>query len=234
MSDPPYASLNLGLHTGDAAANVVENRRRFLDALGMRIEDAVVGEQVHEAGVAEATAADRGRGARTLRDALPKVDALVTGTAGLVLVGLFADCLPIFFVNPLRRRVGLAHAGWRGTVAGVAQAALCGMVSAGGGPEEVWVALGPAIGPCCYEVGDEVLQAFSKRWGPEVISRSRRGRPSVDLALANRLLLVELGVEPGRIDAAGICTACRTDLFFSHRVLGPATGRMAAAIALGR
>jgi len=233
VSPSPFASLNLGYRTGDEAARVTENRRRFVEALGARLDQVICAEQVHGAGVARVDARDRGRGAEDPGSSVPGVDALATSEAGCLLLLCFADCVPVFLADRRRRAVALAHAGWRGSLAGVAEAAAAEMGRLGVDPGELVVAVGPCIKPCCYEVSPELAQRFADRFGDEVVRRTRWGAPSVDLAEANRRALEALGVPKASIYIEPECTACRTDLYFSHRAEGGATGRMAAVIGLG-
>ena len=232
VSRPPFATLNLGLHTADRAGDVRENRRRWLQSLGFELEAAVYPEQVHGAGVAVVDGQSRGRGAETSEDAVGGVDALVTLEPGVVLVASFADCLPILFAAEDGRAVAVAHAGWRGTIAGVARETVNVLERCGIRAGALKVALGPCIKPCCYEVSDELYQRFRNELGSDSVGRTRTGRPAVDLAGANRSVLVSLGVDPAAIDVCPLCTSCRTDLFFSYRAERGVTGRMAAAVGI--
>lgn len=232
VSPPPFASLNLGYHTGDDGARVTENRRRFLASLGARLDDAICAEQVHSAAVRRVGAPDRGRGAADPHTPVPGVDALATGDAGSLLLLCFADCVPVFLADRRQGAVALAHAGWRGSLAGVVEAAVAEMGRLGVEPAALVAALGPCIKPCCYEVSPELAQRFTARFGPGVARRSRRGAPSIDLAEANRRALEASGVPGASIYVEPECTACRTDRYFSHRAEGGATGRMAAVIGL--
>lgn len=232
VSRPPFATLNLGLHTGDDAHAVVANRKAALATLGLSLDDAVAAEQVHGERVAEVGASHRGMGAFEYASAVRGVDALITSAKGVALFGYFADCLPVLISDRQGAWIGLAHAGWKGSVLGIASNAVRALKSRGVGAERLRVALGPCIGPCCYEVGDEVALAFQERYGDSVVKRTRSGKRSVDLTLANTLALIAEGVAPDSIIQSRLCTACRTDLFFSHRVEGPQTGRIAAVIAL--
>lgn len=232
VSRYPYATLNLGLHTGDRMEDVIENRRRFLERLGASLDASVSAEQVHGAGVAHVDSRSAGRGARSYADSVPGADALVTTESGLILLAYFADCLPILMAARDGSAVAVAHAGWRGTIAGVAPESVAALQRLGVPPENLVVALGPCIQPCCYEVGEELYDRFLRDIGPEAVDRTRSGRPALALAKANWRLLVARGVAPGAIEMSSFCTACRTDLFFSHRAEKGATGRIAAAIGL--
>lgn len=231
VSRPPFDSLNFGLHVGDDVELVLENRRRLCQVFGMSASTLVAGEQVHGARVAVVTAADMGRGAARAEEAIPGVDALVTRERGPLLIGFFADCVPVLLVDPETPAVGLVHAGWRGTWQGVAARAVEAMVRAfGTRPQSLEAVLGPSIGPCCYEVGPEVVERFAN-WAVSPI-RARNGRMYLDLWAANRHLLTAAGVPAGNICTAAICTRCRSDRFFSYRAAGGRTGRMAAVIGL--
>lgn len=232
VSAPPYATLNMGFHTGDEAAAVAANRRRFLEALGIPLENVIGAEQVHGGGVARVGKGERGRGARDRESAIAGVDALVTADPGSLLLLCFADCLPVFLVDRRRRAVALAHAGWRGSVAGVSEATVAELGRLGVEASDLVAALGPCIKPCCYEVSPELARRFAARFGEEAVGRTGWGAPSIDLAEANRLSLLRLGIPEASIFVEQACTACRTDLYYSHRFEGGTTGRMAAVLAL--
>lgn len=229
VSAPPYRSLSLGLHVGDDANLVLENRRRFARALGVDVRSLVAGEQVHGTRVEVVTSAHRGRGALARADALSGVDAMVTDVPGLVLFGLFADCVPVFIYDSRRRAVGLAHAGWQGTVGGIAGRTVQTLADAfGSRPSDCYAAVGPAIGPCCYEVGEDVADRFRDMDADSVVDGE--GRPRVNLWEANTRQLQEAGIPREHISVARLCTRCLQETFFSHRGDGGSTGRMAAAI----
>ena len=228
VSPAPFDSLNLGLLTDDAGANVVENRRRLCAALGFEPERIAYGRQVHGATLALAGAfaspALPSRGSFVVpwttkepRDGLEEVDGQVVrepGVAGLVFT---ADCLPVAVRGP--GGVAMLHCGWRGLAAGI----LARGVAAVGATE---AAIGPGIGPCCYEVGPEVLTAFSQLTADGPISHDMGDESAhrrLDLAEVARRLLRDAGVE--RVEAAGLCTSCEVGLFFSHRRDAGRTGR---------
>ena len=198
VSAGPYASLNLSLNVGDDAAAVLENRRRAAAALGAGPEDAVFCEQVH-GGVAEMVgASDRGRGTRASADAVPGADALVTADPGTVLAIMAADCVPVVLYDPVAHVLACAHAGWRGTVARAAAAAVAAMRSLGTRPADVIAGIGPAIAPDRYQVGAEVAEAAAGAFGdraPTVLRATGPGQWQFDLWTANRLILTG-GVSP--------------------------------------
>ncbi|MEO8499671.1 MAG: peptidoglycan editing factor PgeF [Vicinamibacteria bacterium] len=159
----------------------------------------------------------------------PEADAAITSRAAELLAIETADCLPVLVVDPIHRRVAAAHAGWRGTAARVAEAAVHRLVEAGSKPADLLAALGPAIGPCCYEVGPDVEQAMGVRGEPFFVP-GPGDRKHLDVAAANRAQLEECGVRPERIDRVNLCTRCRQDLFFSYRRDGASAGRMISVI----
>lgn len=231
VSDEPFRSLNLGLHVGDDEDRVRTNREKVCRALGVDAASLVVGEQVHGTNVARVDAAHRGRGARRAVDAIPGVDALITDSPGVVLFGLFADCVPVLLYDPERRAIGLAHAGWKGTVGHIAGGTVRAMANAfGSRPQACFAAIGPSIGPCCYEVGQDVAARFQEA-DATVVHRRGNGY-YVDLWTANVRQLEAAGVPTDQITVARLCTRCVKEQFFSHRGDGGRTGRIAAAIGL--
>lgn len=228
--DAPYDSLNLGLHVGDDPETVLLNRERWLLEWNASWNDVVIGEQVHGVKVHVAQASDSGRGGRDLKSVLPGVDGLVTQSSQ-GLMAFFADCVPVYFYHPVLGAVGIAHAGWKGTVGKIVLEVLRKLEVLGGKPNECWAALGPSIGPCCYEVDEHVMRLFSEAFNKTPFIRlTRPGHGMLDLWEVNRQLLLAGGVLPENIASASICTACHTDRFFSHRREGPNTGRMAGWI----
>jgi YfiH family protein len=230
VSAGSYATLNLSFSVGDDPASVVENRRRAAAAIGASLDDLVFAHQVHGRGVAVVSAADRGRGARDPGGAVPATDALVTRDPGVVLAVLAADCVPVVLTDPAARVLACAHAGWRGTVAGVTTAALAAMAELGARPENVIAALGPGIGPDRFQVGAEVVAALREAFGPAADELARpdgTGRWLADLWAANRLALARAGVPEHQIHTAAVPTGGEDGMFFSHRASAPC-GRFAA------
>lgn len=232
---------DLSFVTGGAGAAVFASRRAWVGRIGGNAGRVVAARQVHGAAVARVTAADRGRGARAIAEAIPDTDALVTDAPDTPLLLCFADCAPILFHDPVRGVVGLAHAGWRGTVADVAGATVRALGEHfGSRPADIRAGIGPAIGPCCYVVGRDVIDGWAALDVAEGAELGRVVRPMAgsagqwyfDLPLANRLLLERAGLRPEHIEDAGACTACNVEHFFSHRAERGQTGRFAAIIQL--
>jgi YfiH family protein len=229
-----YATLNLSFAVGDDAANVRENRRRVAAALGAPLDAFVFAAQVHGHRVAVVSAADRGRGALAAHDAIGPADALVTAEPGTVLAILVADCVPIVLYDPATHVLACVHAGWRGTVARTAQAALAAMRSLGTRPRDVVAGIGPSIAPGAYRVGEEVADAARDAFGERAETLLRPAGPGrwlFDLPAANRHGLRTAGVPDSRIHTAATPTGPDPGLFFSHRAERPC-GRFALAARL--
>lgn len=226
VSPQPWQSLNVGGTVGDERARVVENRRRSFEAVERSLESIYDPWQVHSANVL-VVEAPRGAGD------FVQADALLTDNPAVTLFMRYADCVPIFLFDPVRGAVGLVHAGWLGTVRRVAAAAVETMARVyGSSPSDILAALGPAVGPDHYPVGEEVAAAVRATFGelaPSVL-QLRDGEVHFDLWLANRLQLEQAGV--GNIETAGLCTACHVDDWYSHRAEGGHTGRFGALLAL--
>ncbi len=163
----------------------------------------------------------------------PEADASVTGHEGHLLAIETADCLPILIVDPVQKRVAAAHAGWRGSAARVAVEAVNRLIAMGSDPRRLLASLGPAIGPCCYEVGPEVEEAFGAQ-GAAFFKQGPSVRKHLDVVAANRAQLEESGVRSANIDSLDLCTRCREDLFFSYRRDGANAGRMISVVGFSR
>ena len=235
VSAAPYASLNLALHVGDDAAAVRENRNRFCAALGLDARAIVTPEQVHGDVIYQAKREDAGRGSMSYDDAIKGTDALMTNESGLPLMLCYADCTPIVMLDPVHHAAAVAHGGWKGTVSLIAAKTIAAMGEAyGTRPEDVLVGIGPAIGPCCYEVGNDVAARFDDVFADDAkkIVSVVNGKKHVNLWAANKAQLVKAGVLPEHIDAADVCTSCNHELFYSYRAENGKTGRIASIIAL--
>lgn len=208
-STAPYASLNLSFVSGDDPGAVRANRARVVRALGAAPEAWTSGRQIHDARAARIGVADRGAGATEPGTAIEGVDVLWTDEPGIPLAVLTADCAPILLADPARGRIGVVHAGWRGLIAGVVEAG----VSCLGTPGALRAWVGPTIGPCCYEVGDEVAGPAADALGDEVVRIGER--PHLDLWRGVVGALRRSGVTD--IALAMLCTRCEPHRFFSHR-----------------
>lgn len=241
-SAAPFDSLNMSMSVPDERDRVYANRRRVYGLYGRDTDTVVHAHLVHGADVARVTQADNGTW-------VEHVDGLITDQPGTVLSMNFADCAPIFLYDPRRHAIGLGHAGWRGTVVDLPGAMVRAMAEQfGSDPADLVAAVGPCIGPCCYEVGADVIAAVEAAFAePDSLlppptddgpwrqdngdQRSVVGRRFFNLPAANRLNLANAGVQT--IEMSEYCTACRTDLFFSHRAEKGRTGRFGTVFALG-
>jgi purine-nucleoside/S-methyl-5'-thioadenosine phosphorylase / adenosine deaminase len=209
-SAPPFDSLNLGFATGDDAESVTSNRARLLEDLGLQSENVVKLSQVHGTRVWRVPDATAHEG-----------DGLWTNEPGIALAVGVADCVPVFVWDVRSSRIALVHAGWRGTAAGIVGQAIGALCAAGSRTADLRLALGPCIGPCCYTVGADVASRF-----PRTAVAQRDGAIALDLRHANRLQGEACGLSPDQLHTDPPCTGCNTETFYSHRRLGPRTGRM--------
>lgn len=237
VSAAPFDSLNMSFSSGDAPLAVKENRRRFLSAAGILPEDAVSCHQVHGTHVEIVGKADCGRGALSGETAIAGCDGLLTAASGVPLTMNFADCTPIFLYDPVRRAAAVVHGGWRGTAGDIAGKTVRLMEETyGSRPSDILAGIGPAIRMCCFEVGEDVTEAFRRMFPEEDMAALCRekgeGKFLFDLAEANRRLLLRAGVRADHIEDSGLCTYCRDDLFFSYRKSGGRTGRHMGVIML--
>ena len=224
-------SLNLGIHRGDDPKNVYENYRRLGAAVGFTPEQTVFTHQTHTDLVARVGAADRGFG--LFREVEPERDGICTNEPGVALVCFSADCTPVLLHDPVRRAVAAIHAGWRGTAKGIVARCVEAMTREfGTDPEDLQAAVGPCIGPCCFEtdrnVPEAMLDALGEAAAPLIRQAGEKYYP--DLKGLNALWLRRAGVQT--IDLSCDCTRCQPDRFWSHRFHGPARGSLAAVIML--
>lgn len=222
-SPAPFASLNVSVRRGDRPENVQRNREIIAQSFGFTPDRLVLAHQIHGDNFHILTD----------QDSLPlygilEGDGFITDRPGVVLCVKTADCVPVLLADGKKKVVAAVHAGWRGTARGIAgKAVRIFRERFASVPEDLWAAIGPAIGPCCYEVDDKVRREFENHPGIEkpLKPAAKKGHWMLDLALANRLQLEAAGVSAGQIGAAGVCTSCRRDAFFSHRAEGETTGR---------
>ena len=234
VSEGMWASLNLGVGRGDDPDHVRENYRRFFQAVGAEGGRIAVTNQVHGGAVRTVTTAD----VRPDPCGKPpyEADGLMTDLPGVALVVYSADCIPILFYDPVRRVIAAAHAGWRGTAAGIAAAAVDRMKNVYGcRPEDILAAVGPGIGPDCFETHEDVPNAMTAALSTAVlrhITIKENGKFAVDLKAINAMRLEGAGLDPEHIAVSSLCTSCHPEMFWSHRKLGTSRGSMAAAIQL--
>ena len=234
VSEGMWESLNLGVSRGDNPDHVKENYRRFLAAIGADGTRTASSNQVHGGVVRTVTTAD------VKDDLYGKVsyeaDGLMTDLPGVTLLVYTADCIPILFYDPVRRAVAAVHAGWRGTAAGIASQAVERMRDVYGcRPGDILAAIGPGIGPDCFETHEDVPNAMTAALSTAVLQHIKikaNGKFSVDLKGINAMRLGQAGLAADHIAVSSLCTACHPEMFWSHRRLGTSRGSMAAAIQL--
>ncbi|UNK20114.1 peptidoglycan editing factor PgeF [Paenibacillus sp. N3/727] len=238
----PYDSLNLALHVGDDPEDVIVNRKLTAETLGFSFEDWTCGEQVHSSRVAVIGLEERGRGSLTRQSAIQDTDGLLTNIPGVLLTSFYADCVPLYFWDPVHHAVGLAHAGWKGTVLEIASRMVERMSDEFGScTGDIRTAIGPSIGQCCYEVDDKVmskvndlgLSAPGNNDGSGFFYTDKgNGKFMLNLKELNRHIMIKAGILTDHIECTSWCTSCRNDLFFSYRKDGGTTGRMASWIGM--
>lgn len=237
-----FSSMNLSFTRGDDPEAVRINFRRIAEAMGTEYKNFVFTDQTHTVNVRKVTACDAGKGLiceRGYRD----VDGLITDVPGLVLSTFYADCVPLYFLDPVHRAIGLSHSGWRGTVGRMGAATVKAMQREyGTRPKDLLCAVGPSICRDCYEVGEDVALAFREEFAgreAEVLApadQSRRPQDEkkyyLDLWKANEIVLTEAGVLPEHIAVTDICTCCNHELLFSHRGSGGKRGNLGGFLSL--
>lgn len=234
VSSGECATLNLGFNRKDERENVLENYKRVARALSINYRNMVFSNQVHDNKIKNVNEEDRGKGIVSVSD-IAGIDGLVTNCREVALVTFYADCVPVFFFDPTEKVIGVSHSGWRGTVKKIAAVTIQKMVSDYGcRPENIRIAIGPSIGQCCFEVGEEVYTEFAGQipWSEIYCKKTGESKWHIDLQGIIHRTLAETGVPGANITSAGICTKCNKELFFSHRGDNGKTGSLAGIIQL--
>lgn len=244
VSEGMFSSMNLSFTRGDEKAAVEKNYRRLAEVLEVSYEKFVLTDQTHTVNVRKVTAADAGKGLVCDRD-YKDVDGLITDEPGLVLSAFFADCVPLYFVDPVHRAIGISHSGWRGTVLRMGAVTLAEMARAyGSRPEDVLCAIGPSICQDCYEVSADVAEVFAREFTanvPEILRESPKNEQLVaaeekkyqlNLWRANEIVLQEAGIIPAHMAVTDICTCCNSEVLFSHRASHGKRGNLGGFLCL--
>ena len=231
-----FSSMNLNFKRGDDPDAVMENYRRMAAALNMRVEDMVLSDQTHTTNVRVITEEDRGKGILRPQD-YSDVDGMITNVPGIVLVTSYADCVPLYFVDPVRKAIGLSHSGWKGTVGHIGQKTVWKMHEVyGSEPKDIVVAIGPSICQSCYEVSDDVAEAFRANFtadeAADILLDKGNGKYQLDLWKANWYVLTDAGILPEHLSVTDLCTACHPDLLWSHRKTNGQRGGLSAFLSL--
>ena len=238
VSQGIYESMNLSFTRGDNEDAVRENYRRLSDAMGFSMEDIVTSDQTHTTNVRVVTEEDSGNGITKPRP-YTDVDGMITNVPGLVLATFYADCVPLFFVDPVHKAIGLSHSGWRGTVGKIGKVTVEKMAEEfQTDPSELYAAIGPSICQDCYEVSEDVILEFQKYYREdcqsELYYRKENGKYQLNLWRANEIVMEEAGILPENIHTTQWCTCCNPELLYSHRASKGKRGNLAAFLGLKR
>jgi len=236
VSQGCYASLNLSFTRGDDEAAVRENYHRIAKSIGVKCENMVLSQQTHTTNVRVVTEKDKGKGIVKPLD-YTDVDGMVTNIHGICLVTFYADCVPLYFVDPVQKAIGLSHSGWRGTVGKIGKETIRKMEEQyGSDPKDILAAVGPSICKDCYEVSEDVILEFQKnfkeRYWKDLFYRKENGKYQLDLWKANEIIFKESGILPEHIAVTNVCTHCNSEMLYSHRTSGERRGNLAAFLAL--
>lgn len=220
VSEGIYATMNLGFKTADEPENIHKNYDIICQSIGLNSKNLTLTDQTHTANIKIITKKDIGKGFSQPQD-YHDIDGIITNLPGVPLSVVHADCVPLLFTDPVKKIVGAAHAGWRGTVGNIA----ANMVQAFtehfySDPKDIWMGIGPSIGPCCYEVDQPVADIFLAHpllVNGNAIKPTAPGKYHINLQQVNRLVAEAVGLQPEHITDIGLCTNCHKDIFFSHR-----------------
>ncbi|MDL5141313.1 peptidoglycan editing factor PgeF [Bacillus atrophaeus] len=235
VSKPPFESLNTGLHVHDKDADVVENRKKIAGLFDTDLQSWVFADQTHEHHVRKVTHEDGGKGAREYSSAFKATDGLYTSEKNVFMALCFADCVPLFFYDSVRSLVGIAHAGWKGTVKQIGREMVKRWTDEEGSRlSDIQAVIGPSISAGCYTVDDRVITEVNALpfSAEHAVNKTGPGQYQLDLKELNRLILIESGISNENISVSGLCTEKEHPLFFSHRRDQGKTGRMMSFIGM--
>lgn len=236
VSEGCFSSLNLSFDRGDDRAAVAENFRRMGEALGVRCEDMVLSQQTHTTNIRIVTDEDRGKGITRERD-YTDIDGLITNVPGICLVTTYADCVPLYFLDPAKKVIALSHSGWRGTVGKIGKKTVELMHDKfGSDPADILAAVGPSVCQDCYEVSADVIdrfrEVFDRSVWEELFYEKPDGKYQLDLWKANEKIFLEAGIRKEHIAVTNVCTHCNSGILYSHRAMGDKRGNLCAFLAL--
>lgn len=235
VSEGIYSSLNLGFKRGDNVENVYQNYKIVCSNIGINQDDLVFGQLTHNDNIRFVTSIDKGKGIIKELD-YTDIDGLITNELNVPLVMTFADCVPIYFLDPVNKVIAITHSGWRGTVKKIGEKVIFDMITSyNSNIDNIIVAIGPSIGGCCFEVGKEVYDEFCSmdclpldNW----FSKAKTDKYFIDMWKVIESMFLKIGVKRQNITIADICTKCNSDIFFSHRATNGKRGSMAGIISL--
>ena len=236
VSEGIFSTMNLSFTRGDEESSVKENYNRIAAAMGFKAEDIVTSDQTHTCNVRKVIEEDRGKGITCPRD-YTDIDGMITDVPGLVLATFYADCVPLYFVDPVHHAIGLSHSGWRGTVQKIGAVTIKKMAEEyGSSPSDIKVAIGPSICQNCYEVSLDVIEEFKnvfdqKHW-ENLFYAKENGKYQLNLWEANRIIFMEAGIPEENISMPNICTCCNPEFLFSHRASHGKRGNLGAFLGI--
>ncbi|MFI3209104.1 MAG: peptidoglycan editing factor PgeF [Eubacteriales bacterium] len=236
VSEGIFSSMNLSFVRGDDYDKVQENYRRIASAIGVEKEKIICSKQTHTTNVLVVNETHAGNGVIT-ENVLEDIDGMITNVPGLCIATFYADCVPLYFVDPVKKAIGLSHSGWKGTVHKMGAVTIEKMVATYGcDPTDIRVAIGPSICQDCYEVSEDVIEKFrefySEKYWNELFYRKGDGKYQLNLWKANEIVLLESGILREHIAVTNVCTCCNSDLLFSHRASKGKRGNLGAFLSL--
>ncbi|WP_088043888.1 peptidoglycan editing factor PgeF [Bacillus sp. EAC] len=235
VSQGCFSSFNLGLHVNDSTNHVINNRELLADQLKFSTSKWVCSKQVHGYNVLKVSKDDQGKGVTDYLSSIPDTDGFYTNEEEVLLTSCYADCVPLYFLEPTKKYIGLAHAGWKGTVSNIGGKLIDKWLKEENIKlEDIQIVIGPSIGECCYEVDDFVMNKVSEAFNDDiphkVITKKLNGKYALNLKEANKQLLINSGISEENISMTNYCTSCNPNTFFSHRRDEGKTGRMMSFI----
>ena len=225
-----FRSMNISLTRGDDPEAVKKNRELIAQAIGVEVADFTYTQQTHTTNVKRVYARERGQ-------SFPETDGMITDVPGICLVTSYADCVPLYFVDPEKKAIGLSHSGWRGTVGKIGKNTVQLMQeNFGSKPEDLLAAVGPSVCMDCYEVSEDVIEqfkeAFEKKYWEDLFYKKENGKYQLNLWKANELIFLESGILPEHMAITNVCTHCNSKILYSHRTMGNNRGNLCAFLAL--
>ena len=222
-----YSSLNFAFSTGDVKDDVMKNYQIIAKYFNRDISDFIIGNQKHTNNILKVTSEDKGKGT-TKEKTYGDIDGFITNVPNIILTCVFADCVPLYILDPINKAIGLSHSGWKGTYNNIAKSTIDMMKREyNSNPKDLLVAIGPSICASCYEVSEDLWEDFYEKYNDNVAIK-KGSKYYLDLWTANKINFLNEGVNPTNIDITNVCTYCNPDLFFSHRRLGFKRGNLGA------
>ena len=236
VSEGIFSSLNLSFTRGDEFERVMKNHELISESIGFNYKDIVTSKQTHTTNIKVVKLEDKGKGIIKDRD-YTDIDGFITNIPGIPIATYYADCVPLFFVDPVNKAIGLSHSGWKGTVNGIGKVTVELMIKEyNSNPENIIAFIGPSICKECYEVGKELYDEFKNNYTKDELEclfyKKENGKYLLDLWKANQFNLLNVGIKKYNIETTDICTCCNPELLFSHRASNGERGNLAAFLML--